>query len=612
MKDLFNSIRDGSIRDTKLGTYYRAHVVDKAPIDPSVPTSYIASALPGSRVSWLGTVMVGLCIVLLGRLVWLQVLHGSDYRAQADANRSQIITIPAARGLIYDVTGLPLVKNEPNFVVLEKNTNKNNTQPHIVQEFVAHDKAIALMAQFHDSTSVYVEAQTARHYTQPDLYAHILGYIGRISNADLADGLADDYELSDQIGKTGLESTYEAVLHGKKGTITKETTAAGQAMNDIAEEPAIPGENLVLTIDTNLQQLLYDELKNMVDSKGLPGASAVALDPNTGAIRALVSYPSYDPNLFIKGITANTYADLINDSRKPLFNRVISGEYPSGSTFKLIVASAALQEGVVTPATTVNSVGGIMVDSLFPDWKAGGHGITNIYKALAESVNTYFYIAGGGTYDKDTREITGGLGIDRIAAYAKEFGLGEESGIPLPGEADGFVPTREWKEEAKGEPWYLGDTYHVSIGQGDLLVTPLQVAMYTSVVANGGTLYQPQLVDHITDQAGVTTQTVEPIIRRQQFVDDQYLAVVRAGMRQAVTGGSARTMSSLPMTSAGKTGTAQMGGTDKTHSWYTTFLPYENPKLVLTVLVEEGGESTEAAVPVAKAVLSKYGIDTQY
>jgi penicillin-binding protein 2 len=227
-------------------------------------------------------------------------------------------------------------------------------------------------------------------------------------------------------------------------------------------------------------------------------------------------------------------------------------------------------------------------------------------------VNTYFYIAGGGTYDKDTREITGGLGIDRIAAYAKEFGLGEESGIPLPGEADGFVPTREWKEEAKGEPWYLGDTYHVSIGQGDLLVTPLQVAMYTSVVANGGTLYQPQLVDHITDQAGVTTQTVEPIIRRQQFVDDQYLAVVRAGMRQAVTGGSARTMSSLPMTSAGKTGTAQMGGTDKTHSWYTTFLPYENPKLVLTVLVEEGGESTEAAVPVAKAVLSKYGIDTQY
>ncbi len=391
-------------------------------------------------------------------------------------------------------------------------------------------------------------------------------------------------------------------------------TATGKALDTIAEEQAVPGGNIVLSIDAELQTLLYDEIKRVADQEGLPGGAAVALDPRTGKVRALVSYPSYDPNLFTQGISSELYSNLLNDERKPLFDKAISGEYPSGSTFKLVVAAAALQTGVVTPNTTVNSTGGLCINCStrpdFPDWKTGGHGVTDIYKALAESVNTYFYLAGGGTYDKDKLEISGGLGIDRIADYAHAFGLGAATGIDIPGEADGFIPTPAWKEEAKDEPWYLGDTYHVSIGQGDLLVTPLQVAVYTMIVANGGTFYQPQLVDHIIDQTGATTATIAPSVRGSDFVDPSNLAVVRAGMRQAVISGSARSMASLGVSSGGKTGTAEIGETGKKHSWYTTFLPYEDPKLVLVVLMEEGGDGTEAALPVVKAVLSNYSIDS--
>lgn len=636
MNDFFNPLVDRTIKDGRLSQAYRQRVVDKAPVDATVTGAFLSSALPRKRVQWLGAAMVVGCGLLLGRLFWLQVVLGQTYRNAAEANRIEISAVPAARGVIYDVTGEALLRNEPNFVativpnaltddnalstiatalgldvtalttLVNEHAEKYYSQPLVVREFIPHAEALDLMTELQAVSGVRIEAQAARHYLQPELYAPIIGYLGRISPDDLDDALADDYDLSDHIGKTGLELTYEHSLRGHKGSISKEVTATGAALNVIAEEQAVPGNNLVLSVDHRLQELLYDAIKQTVDSRGLPGGAAVALDPRTGAVRALVSYPSYDPNAFIQGIDQASYQALLNDARKPLFNKAISGEYPSGSTFKLVVAAAALQEGVVTPSTTVNSTGGIQVDSLFPDWKAGGHGVTNIYKALAESVNTYFYLAGGGSYNADTREISGGLGIDRIGQYAQAFGLGSSSGIALPGEADGFVPTRQWKEAATGEPWYLGDTYHVSIGQGDLLVTPLQVAQYTAVVANGGTLYQPQLVDRFTNQQGDSVDEVEPVVLGSSIVAPEYLRVVRQGMRDAVLTGSARSMNSSAVATAGKTGTAQIGGTEATHSWYTTFLPYDDPQLVLTVLVEEGGEGTEAALPIAKQVLSQY------
>jgi penicillin-binding protein 2 len=651
MNDLFNPWEtSGQIKDGKLGSFYRSRVVDKAPIDPSVPTSYLASALPLRRVRWLGAIMLTGCLLLLARVAYLQVWNGQDYRSKADHNRTQVTSIPASRGIIYDLQGTALVRNEPNFTAsvvptelpdpkqaeylntlqtiadalglqlteiepkIAEHAEKYYNQPLVLKEFIPHDEAIDLMSQFKGVPGVHIEAQAARHYLLPEQYAPIIGYLGRISPEDLEAGLSDDYDLSDHIGKTGLEYIYESVLRGRKGTVAKEVTAGGRMLDTIAEEPAIPGGNLVLAIDGQLQQALYDQIKSYADAHHLPGGAAVALDPRTGKVRALVSYPSYDPNVFIQGITSDLYSSLLNDSRKPLFDKAISGEYPSGSTFKLVVASAALQEGVVTPNTTVTSTGGLCINCTgfpdFPDWKAGGHGVTDVYKAIAESVNTYFYLAGGGTYDKDQREITGGLGIDRIDTYAQLFGLGSSSGIDLPGEATGFVPNPSWKEETKGEQWYLGDTYHVSSGQGDLLVTPLQVALYTMIVANGGTVYEPQLVDHVTDQSGVTTDTIDPVVVRDHIVDASNLAVVRAGMRQAVTSGSARSMGSLSVSSAGKTGTAEIGETGKKHSWYTTFLPYDEPKLVVTVLMEEGGDGTVAALPVAKAALSSFSIDS--
>lgn len=645
MKNFFNPWLDASIKDKTLSRYYRGRVVDQAPITPQATDSYLTSALPRLRLQlFFWVVMIG-CGLLLSRSFFLQIIQGDYWLALADRNRIHIEYLPAARGLVYDTNDRPLVYNEPNVVLslipaelpattaadyamvmgtiattlqmdqtqLEQavtvHAQQYVDQPLVVADFLPHDQALRLLSTLRHSPGVHIEAQASRHYLQPEAFAHVLGYLGKISPADLTSARAYDYSLADTIGKSGLELIYENSIRGQKGERQVEINAQGQAIDTIAETPAVPGSNLVLSIDATLQQLLYDALADVSQAKDSPGGAAVALDPRTGKIRALVSYPGFDNNLFIRGISTDAYSQLINDERKPLFNKAISGEYPSGSTFKLIVASAALQEGVVTDQTIVNSTGGIQLDKLYRDWKAGGHGSTTIYKALAESVNTYFYLAGGGSYNSTTREIQGGLGIDRMATYARAFGLSQTSGLDLPGEAAGFMPDRAWKETVKGENWYLGDTYIVSIGQGDVRVTPLQVAQYTAVVANGGTLYRPSVVDRMTRQTGETINSLEPEIIRQAFIDPTYLAVVRRGMRQAVLTGSARRMSSLPTTSAGKTGTAQIGGSDRTHSWYTTFLPYDDPELVLTVLVEEGGEGSESALTVAQTALTQYLAD---
>lgn len=641
MKNFFNPWLDSSIKDKTLSQYYSNRTVDKSPIEARVADSYLTSALPQQRLRLFFWLLLAGCLLLVMRSFYLQIVRGDELMALADYNRIHIEYLPAGRGLIYDHTGQPLVENEPNFLVslipdqlpdsdtqaytdaiatvaqalgqdqatLEKNISdhrKNySAQPLVVVDFIPHQQALNLMSQLNTIPGVHIEAQPARRYLEPESLAHVLGYLGKISPEDLQDQ-DPTYSLSDITGKSGLEVVYEDILRGQKGERQIEINAQGQEIDTIGETPPIPGNNIVLGIDVKLQQLLYDELAKVSDDIDSPGGAAVALDPRTGQIRALVSYPSYDNNLFIRGISTEQYTQLINDERKPLFNKAISGEYPSGSTFKLVVASAALQEGVVTPQTTVQSTGGVQVDKLYKDWKPGGHGTTNIYKALAESVNTYFYLAGGGSYDASTKEIKGGLGIDRLNAYAQEFGLNQIAGIDLPAEATGFVPSREWKETVKGEDWRLGDTYIVSIGQGDLLVTPLQVALYTATVANGGTLYRPMLLDRITDQNGATVSLQQPQVVRQGFIDPKHLAVVRSGMRDAVLTGSARRMNTLAVTSAGKTGTAQIGGSDKQHSWYTTFLPYDNPELVVTVLVEEGGEGSESALTVAQEALSQY------
>ena len=321
--------------------------------------------------------------------------------------------------------------------------------------------------------------------------------------------------------------------------------------------------------------------------------SIIALDPRSGAIRALVNYPAYDPNAFSQPGKFSESTVFFGDERQPLFNRAISGSYAPGSTIKPLIAAAGLQEGVITRNTSFLSTGGINIGIWsFPDWKSGGHGQTNVTKAIAESVNTFFYLLAGG--DENIK----GLGVEKITEYLSAFSWGKTTGIDLPNEAEGFLPSAEWKKEVKDERWYIGDTYHLGIGQGDVLVTPLQVAVGTAAIANGTTVYQPFIVaDKVAQNSSRTEHKTKIPINKS------HIQTVQEGMRQAVLEGSARRLSSLPLAVAGKTGTAQFaGGIENTHAWFTSFAPYDTPELTVTVLLEKGGKGDEHAVPIAQEI----------
>jgi penicillin-binding protein 2 len=364
----------------------------------------------------------------------------------------------------------------------------------------------------------------------------------------------------------------------------------------------VSGNSLYLYLDSALQNKLAEELAAALVARRLVKAAAVIIDPNSGGVLSLVSLPGFDNNLFSGTLSQEQFATLFLSEDQPLFNRAISGQYPSGSSIKPLIASAALEEGIIDRETTFNSTGGIYYDTwFFPDWKAGGHGQTNVVRALAESVNTFFYLIGIEEYDGRV-----GLGLDGMLKYLHKYNFGAPLGIDLPGEASGFLPDRYWKWETKNEPWYPGDTMHLAIGQGDILVTPLQMANYVAAVANGGTLYQPRLVWE-KELKSTDVRLVEPTkILDNQVVSQESLAVVREGMRAAVTWGSARLLNSATYQAAGKTGTAQVGGDQNTHSWFVGFAPYDNPQIAWAIIIENGGEGSDLAVPIMKKVLDWY------
>jgi len=312
----------------------------------------------------------------------------------------------------------------------------------------------------------------------------------------------------------------------------------------------------------------------------------------------MLSYPSYDNNIFIQG-NDSEYQRLNQDPSKPFIFRALVGEYPPGSIIKPLLAIAGLSEGIITPKTNIFSNGGIRIGQWFyPDWKEGGHGNTNVIKALSESVNTFFYYLGGGFKDFD------GLGHQKIREYLSVFGLTQKTGIDLPGEKQGFIATPAWKKKYKNEPWYIGDTYHLSIGQGDILVTPLQVAIYTMALANNGTLFVPHLVKAFQNPVDATIKNKSLQIANQDLFDVEYFELIKKGMREAVTQGSARQLNDLTIKVAGKTGTAQVGGNKLPHAWFIGFAPYDNPEIALTILIENGGEGSAVAVPLAKEIIS--------
>ena len=520
-------------------------------------------------------------------------------------------------------TELDLVADSAGFYELKEKLAQvrigslESYQPLFVADQLDYETALFISLKASDWPGVLISNKTGREYVIPTTetdksfqilgessLAHILGYTGKINAKELK-AYGTNYSLIDYPGKTGIEYSYEAELKGVAGKKNVEVDALGRQKKIVNEIPARDGYNVRLTLDLDLQLKAEEILKSHLEKNKKTRASLIAIDPRDGSILALVSLPAYNNNLFSGGISQTNYDLLINNSDRPLLNRAIAGEFPAGSTVKPIFAAGALEEGLINSATSFLSTGGIRISQwFFPDWKAGGHGATNVKSALAWSVNTFFYYIGGGYGDFK------GLGLDGLIKYSKLFGLGEKTGIDLPGEVAGLVPNEEWKRAEVDEPWYIGDTYHFSIGQGYLLATPIQVANYTVAIANGGTLYQPHLVGEIFIEGGETIKKIEPKIIRQNFIATDKLAIVREGMREAVTYGSARLLDYLPFSSAGKTGTAQWSSVKNTHAWYIGFAPYENPEIALVILVEEGGEGSSVATPIAFDLLKWYFEDS--
>ncbi len=645
------TIQEGRIKDGSIGPVYRFGWAEDVYMPGGGKKETIGRNFNLSGLPVLCFILFFLLLLILAKIAWLQIVKGDYYYSIAEGNRIRIERIEPKRGVIYDRNYHPLVRNEANFLLYfipadlpadENELNKiieevcqildyltpneikkelvkvkpfspESYQPVFIADKVEYEKAMLLYLKSSRWPGVVLSNKTRREYLafnssserggegdQGLSLSHILGYTGKINEYEL-EKFGQEYLPIDYIGKMGVEYFWENELKGKCGKKQIEVDALGKEKKIIGQREAEDGHNLVLSLDIRQQQELEKILTGHLARLKLNRAAAIVMSPNSGEILAMVSWPFYSNNYFARGITQKEYDELINQQDNPLFNRCISGEYPSGSTIKPVIAAAALEEGIITENTRINSVGGIKIGQwFFPDWLSGGHGLTDVRRAIAESINTFFYYIGGGY------ENFKGLGVERIVYYAKLFGLASQTGVDLAGEASGFLPSQEWKEENKGERWYIGDTYHLSIGQGDILVTPLQIAAYTSVFANGGDLYRPHFVKQILSSDDNLLKEVEIKPVRSQFIDSYNIKVVRQGLRQAVTSGSARRLQSVPVAVAGKTGTAQWSSKLRPHAWFTGFAPYENPEIVITILVEQAGEGSEVAVPIAQEYLEWY------
>ncbi len=594
------------------------------------------------NVWWYFIFIIIMFLGIFSRAFALQIVSGKHYRYLAEGNRIRQKSIDAPRGLIYDSKGIILTENKPQFIVtlipqdvpedknekvdiatkiaLELDIDKNDIlskfdnykasfDPVILAENIDREHAIVLKEKFGSINCISIDEKLNRQYVSDAALSHVLGYIGKVNDGELKNN--SNYSLTDYIGKIGLEAEYEDILKGQKGQKQIEVDAKGDIVSILAEKEPTAGNSINLSIDYNLQKKMYEVLQNYIGQSGARAAVGIAMNPQTGEILSSVSLPSYDNNIFTiksKEEFANSYNQLINDKATPLINRVIGGIYPPGSTIKPLVASAGLSEGTITPQTSINDPGEILVPNQydenvvyrFPDWKPGGHGLVNVYKAIAESCDIFFYSVGGG-WDKIT-----GLGQKRLEDYFHLFGLGAKTGVDLPSEGEGLVPNPQWKKKVKGEDWYQGDTYHESIGQGDLLVTPLQLVNYISTIANGGNLMTPHYVSKIVDVKGKTIKDQSKQIKKKQIISQNVVDVVREGMRQTVTSGTARSLSTMSVPIAGKTGTAQFENNTSLHSWFVSFAPFDNPKIAMAILFEGGGEGHEVALPATKDILSFY------
>ena len=580
---------------------------------------------PDKQINTWATTFLGLLVTLIlfslvGRLVFLEGIKGQYYLEESLGNTIREMTIPAPRGIIYDRNGLLLANNIPGFRlvvdtsgVLPSRINRiadtlsaaigetpaniklqldNRLSSEIVlQSGLTQDQALRYEVQFANYSEIQVQAEPVRNYPNNETLAQLIGYVGQITAPELSEPQYAGYSSGAIVGRSGIEAAYEYLLHGTDGHEIVGVDSQGRVIQVYNKENPIPGHNIYLTVDLKITEQVGAILQKELPIAHTNKAAVIALNPSNGEVLTYISEPSFDPNLFSKGITEQQYQTLINDPAQPLFDRVISGIYPPGSTFKPTVAIAALSNGVTTPTREINSPPVIYLGTqAFHNWATYSLGNQDLAQALAWSNDIYFYTMGGE------------LGIDRLAPWAKKLGFGEKTGINLPGEASGLVPTPAWKEATFGQPWYPGDNYNTGIGQGYLLVTPLQLVLALATIGNGGTLYQPILIKQITDQNSLVIGGDRPIVRSSNLINPQYDQDVKTGLQQACT-----IYANFGGDTGCKTGTAEYGGTGQTpEAWFSVFAPLQNPQIAMVVLLEGGGEGSVVASPVAKPAFEQY------
>ncbi len=534
--------------------------------------------------SIVGVFLILLFVLMIGRLFHLQVVNGSENLELADSNRIQVKTIHAPRGVIYDRNGKILAQNEPGFRLF--NQDKPSEKP----QFITREEYLKMEAN-NDPRLRNLEIDSVRKYLQGEKTSHILGYMGEITEKELESEKYANYVLGDKIGRGGVEEAYEKILKGLDGGEIIEVDAAGRTLRTIRRKEAVAGQNLVLTIDADLQLQTYEKLKEALDkSKSCCGAAVVS-DPNTGEILAMVSIPSYDPTKISEALAA---------SDSPMLNRAIAGTYPPASTFKIVSGLAGLETGKITADTKYEDTGVMALGPYtFANWYFNQYGrkeegLMDLAFALKRSNDIYFYQLGHT------------IGEKAMAETARRLGFGKKVGIDILGEEPGLIPDPEWKEKVIGEVWYPGDNLHMAIGQGFLLTTPLQISNLISFVASDGKQFPPHLGLEILDsqKKSVKKFKYDPL---NQPVNQDHLKLIKRGLEEVTRqGGTAWPFFTFPITTAGKTGTAEFGDLKKTHAWYTAYAPADNPKITATVLLEGGGEGSTNASPVVKEIFRYY------
>ncbi|MFH1566165.1 MAG: penicillin-binding transpeptidase domain-containing protein [bacterium] len=577
------------------------HAIEKPPL---IKNETFSEHLFKWRNVFFLSLIIASFIFILSRLFLLQVVKGQYYKIVSDENRIRTQVLKAYRGVIKDRKGNILVQNSPAFnVKVNKEAIGFNSlidklssfidvsslkdfEDFVIFENIDRDTAIKVETAFLRFSDVLVEVAPQREYLYPEEFAHILGYVSFISPEELEEKKELGYVNTDKTGVLGIEKVYDELLHGKHGNILSEYDSLGKVLREIARTNPINGEDLILSVDKDLQLLAYSALKKAIEETGAFGGALVAQEPKTGEVLALVSLPSFNPNLFSEGISENDYSIIANDPQTPLFNRVLMGNYPPGSVFKIVVASALLSENIVNADTKVSAPGAINIGNFFyRDWKVGGHGEVTVVRALAESADTFFYKVVGGYSDFNNN-----LGPEKLALWTDKFGM----------DSSPF----------KKDPWYIGDSYISAIGQGGVLATPMQVNQTTAVIANGGYLISPQMVfgDGLFASELIKSHELKPIIEKD------VLEVVKKGLKEACAlGGTGYYFFDFPTKHNGievacKTGTSEFGeknakGEYQTHAWFTIFAPLDDAQVVLTVFLEGGGGGADVAAPVARELL---------